>query len=171
MLRLSLIAAVTLSGCCTLMPGSEVCDSRAYATGWTHKNPDLKAPCADELLAVADLLVPDPKLRPLHGVIVWHPEPFLCGLQKVWGCAPSIERDYVTVLTATGSHASDTALAEEVGHWVWHHYRPQVWPIEEWRVIDGKRVYWRDPEFKAWYESVQVETRRTCGTFNQQVFK
>ena len=170
---LALLASlvITSGGCCTMTPGSPQCESRAYAQGWTHKNPEWKAPCADELLVVADTLLPDPALRPLHGVVVWYPGPFMCTMtQKVWGCAPDIERDYVSVLTATGSHASDTALAEEVAHWIWLHYKPNVL-TEEWRVIDGQTVYWRDPEFKAWFESVRDEARRTCVPFDQGVFK
>jgi hypothetical protein len=85
----------------------------------------------------------------------------------VWGCSLDIARDYVTV-TSVGTpvdHASDTALAEEVGHWVWYHYKPQVDPIEAIKPPDAdhpKTWYWRDPEFKAWYELVQAETRKIC---------
>ena len=158
-LRLPL-AALVLSGCCTVMPGSPQCEARAYAVGWTHKNPENKPRCADDLLAVADTLLPDPSLRPLHGVVIWYPGPFDCAPgQQVWGCAPDVGRDYVTAMVAAapGVHASDTSAAEEVAHWVWQHYRPGVL-TEEWR----NGVYWRDPDFKAWFELVRSETRGIC---------
>jgi len=165
MRSLIVAALVASSGCCTLTPGSPTCEAAKYGQGWTHKNPEHKARCADELLAVADTLLPDPSLRPLHGVVVWYPGPFDCSMgQKVWGCAPNIERSYVTALVAAapGVHASDTALAEEVGHHVWFKYRPWVL-TEEWRKDSaGKWVYWRDPDFEAWFNLVRAETRGLC---------
>ena len=150
-----LLPAILLAGCCTLRPGSVQCDEALYGKGWTHQGP--KARCADELLDVANSTATY-NLRPLHGVIVWKERPFECGVgQWVWGCAPSIERSYVTAIVVTAAHASDTALAEEIAHWVWYHYKPGVL-TEEWR----SGVYWRDPEFKAWYEQVQRETREIC---------
>ena len=150
------------------MPGSPQCEAAKYATGWTHefKNGAVKPRCADDLLAVADTLLPDPRLRPLHGVVIWYPGPFDCAPgQKVWGCAPDVGRDYVTAMVAAapGVHASDTSAAEEVGHWVWHHYRPGVL-TEEWRVdpVSGDRYYWRDPDFQAWFNLVRSETRGIC---------
>ena len=159
MLRLSLIAAATLSGCCTLMPGRDNCDAAKYAQGWTHNvlRGAEKPRCTDDLLAVADTLLPDPSLRPLHGVVQWHPGPFWCG-QMVWGCS-SPEKSWVSVAVVglPGVHASDTALAEEVAHWVWFRYRPGVL-TEEWRA----GAYWRDPDFQRWYQLVAAETRGLC---------
>ena len=165
-MRASLLALV-LSGCCTLRPGSVQCEEAKYGTGWTHITVQgAEVPrCTADLLAVMDTLLPDPKLRPLHGVIVWHPEPFLCGLERVWGCAPSVERSYATasVAAAKGVHVSDTAAAEELGHWVWFHYRPEVDPIEGWRTgPDGRPYYWRDPDFQNWFNLVRAETRGLC---------
>ena len=142
------------------MPGKAECEARKYAVGFSHifNRGVTEVPrCTAELLTMADTLLPDPSLRPLHGVVQWHAEPFMCPLQLVWGCS-TVEDPFVSVAVVYAPHASDTALAEEVAHWVWMRYRPNVWPVEEWR----NGTYWRDPEFKAWFELVRTQTRGIC---------
>ncbi len=152
-------AVLLLNGCCTLIPYHRTCKEKMYATGWTHLGAVPKAPCTDTLLAVAEEKVPCPAAKPLHGVVVWYAEPFMCDFQKVWGCSDPMTK-YVSVDTATAAHVSDSALAEEVAHWIWPRCFPTV--KTEWTEKDpvtGKILFKRDPAFQAWFMGVRAETR------------
>lgn len=156
------VIILTQSGCCTLIPYHPTCEKKTYATGWHHEGEVPKAPCTDVLLEVAEEKVPCPAAKPLHGRVVWSAKPFLCALQWVWGCSDPMS-PFVDVNTATGAHASDTALAEEVAHWIWPRCFPTV--KTEWMEKDpvtGKMVQKRDPAFQKWYVTVREEARARC---------
>lgn len=153
---------LTLGGCCTIHESAS-CKEARFAAGFQH----LGAPaprCADAVVVAADTLTPCDGVRPLHGYAMWRPAPFMCDFQMVWGCSVP-NRPYIAVdvaLPPTG-HASDSALPEEVAHWVWARCYPAV--KTEWFVKDpatGRTVQVRDPQFKAWYGLVASTARAAC---------
>lgn len=156
-----LATALTLSGCCTLIPAHPTCKAKEYATGWKHIGEVPPAPCTPALLEAAEVAVPCAAAKPLHGVVIWHAAPFACDGVMVWGCSDP-NTPYVEVHTATAAHAADTALAEEVGHWIWPRCFPGV--KTEWYEKDatGRTIEVRDPAFQKWYVTVRAEARARC---------
>lgn len=156
------VIILTQSGCCTLIPYHPTCEKKTYAVGWKHMGDAPPARCIDALLAVAEEKVPCAAAKPLHGFIVWHPAPFMCDLQMVWGCSSPLV-PFAEIYTVTAPHASDTAVAEEVGHWIWPRCFPGV--KTEWYEKDpvtGRTIEVRDPAFKQWYLTVRGEARARC---------
>jgi hypothetical protein len=153
----ALVLMFALAGCCALRPSVE-CEAQKYAVGVTNKG--APARCADAVWIAADTLLPDPALRPLHGVIVWHTAPFYCTMtQKVWGCVPDITAPFVNAAVVNnGVHAGDTALPEEIAHWVWARCYPTV--QTEWYGPDG--AFHRDPAFEKWFSLVADTARSAC---------
>lgn len=82
------------------------------------------------------------------GSITFHPAPFVCGGMKVWGCS---QNDLVRAIVqvATAETAADSALVEELGHFVWE---PLCGNCEDWSSSDPNP---RNPAFWQWIQDTR----------------
>lgn len=125
------------------------CTSIRYHCTWQWEGID-RPYCADEVLTLTRVLAPCSEGKPKHGSVYWYPVgPFKCDGRLVAGCAETAT-PYVRAWVSwpSSGHAADSAMAEEIGHWVFAHC--------------GKNNYDHEPEFVAWVNLVNSEARKVC---------
>lgn len=157
MKRLLALIALLTTGCV----GGRI-NWYGYGTSFTFQGvPEPR--CAAVVLAATRTLATCPAGYPAAGFVNWKPAPFDCDGRMVWGCSDT-RSPWVAAhvaLPPTG-HAADSAMPEEIAHWVWARCSPTV--RTEWNDIDaaGKSVQHRDHDFEQWYRLVAATSRANC---------
>lgn len=110
--------------------------------------------CADTTLKVIRAAAPCDK-RPFVGRVEWCNPPCTCGGVRVHGCSDGYSCN-IDVLVEVVPNASDSALAEEIGHWLWHWCFGRVGEV----YTNGVQVL--DPDFARWLSSTNAAARTVC---------
>jgi len=169
-MRATIVLTMLLATSCRYGLGGPV-DVYGYGSKWQYFGEPAPR-CADEVHAAAMALAPCPKGVPRYGHITWHPTHFACGSAgEVWGCSDS-QAYWVAVWAAVAPNAADSAMPEEIAHWVWAKCEL---PVTEWwfdpavgiKIFGGPRptpgaIFQRDPAFQAWYTKVAETARKVC---------
>jgi hypothetical protein len=143
-------------------------DFYGKATRWEYLGEPAPR-CADEVHLAAMALSPCTKGVPRYGYVAWFPAPFDCPPNGiVWACT-QVNLPWVEVWSTVATDATQSAMAHELGHYVWA--KCGLGADEWWEDAAGNRVknrfvpgaiYRQDPGFHAWVALVNQTAKDAC---------